>query len=214
LAAPKQKVILAVMYVFIMPHSESSLSGRDAARPIIAKTLKTKSEYLEYDETSKGKPILKHFEGTYCGFSHSNKILALYLGPWDGGIDIEYAREDRDFVSLGKYMFSEKECLFLQADPFPPRRFYTLWTAKEAWLKAKGLSAWDLAQAPELSDFETLKTEGFFHWRLRDKTASGKNLDYILCLWLPKNANEEGLAEETIIKDQKILKKTYEIHRL
>ena len=103
-----------------------------------------KIDYTE-DMTKKtdyGKPYLADYPDIYFNLSHSEGIVACIVENRECGIDCEKVREYRPNVM--KRAFSEKEQAMIQSAPESERDmlFFTLWTLKEAYIKAigKGLS--------------------------------------------------------------------------
>lgn len=75
--------------------------------------------------------------------SHSGGLAALAVAPVGTrvGVDLEVVRERRDVTRLARFAFAPPEVAQLEALPaaFRVERFYTLWTLKEACIKALGL---------------------------------------------------------------------------
>ena len=97
-----------------------------------------------------GKPALASASADEAGLifnlSHSQRkvLLAVAMMP-DAqvslGVDIEWMRRQRRVSRIAGRYFAEDECSGLLSLPEPQRleRFYTLWTLKEAYIKARGL---------------------------------------------------------------------------
>src|SRR5205823_2000983 len=112
-----------------------------------------------------GKPGLENplFPGLHFNVSHSGDraLLAFAIGR-EVGIDVEYVRENLDFVALSERFFSKAEHAALLALP-PEHRgslFYEYWTCKEACLKADGRGL----RAP-LDKFSIVKSGDGPDWR-------------------------------------------------
>jgi 4'-phosphopantetheinyl transferase len=80
-----------------------------------------------------GKPELQNTP-FHFNMSRSGNHLAFYFGPTDGGIDIETIRPSAPFQEIAKLHFHSNEQQFISSD----LDFFTLWTRKEAVLKAMG----------------------------------------------------------------------------
>ncbi len=93
-------------------------------------------------KTEHGKPYLADYPDVHFNISHSEGIAACIVENRQCGIDCEKVREYRPNVM--KRAFSEKEQALIEAAPENERDmlFFTLWTLKEAYIKAigKGLS--------------------------------------------------------------------------
>lgn len=92
--------------------------------------------------TEQGKPYLADYPDVHFNLSHSDGITACIVENQECGIDCEKVREYRPNVM--KRAFSEKEQVLIESAPENERDmlFFTLWTLKEAYIKAigKGLS--------------------------------------------------------------------------
>lgn len=100
---------------------------------------------LEFDVNPYGKPFLCARAGAPCpGFnlSHTHGMVALAIGREpDVGVDVEDTARAGDWARLAGNVFTEEERAGLGR--LPPaerqRRFYELWTLKEAYIKARGM---------------------------------------------------------------------------
>lgn len=73
--------------------------------------------------------------------SHTRGLVACIVVPRvDCGVDVEFHRERVDFLGVARRVFSPRELEGLMALPEAerPRRFYQLWTLKEAYIKGSG----------------------------------------------------------------------------
>lgn len=93
-------------------------------------------------KTEQGKPYLADYPDVHFNISHSERIAACMVESRQCGIDCEKVREYRPNVM--KRAFSEKEQALIESAPENERDmlFFTIWTLKEAYIKAigKGLS--------------------------------------------------------------------------
>jgi 4'-phosphopantetheinyl transferase len=106
-----------------------SLAGGLLARYIAGgKTVK----YAE-----KGKPYVAG--GPFFNVSHAGDYAVMVSGTVPVGIDIEHTGNPRGgrFASLAKAFFHPDELRYANESP-GPRRFYEIWTQKEAFVKMKG----------------------------------------------------------------------------
>lgn len=94
------------------------------------------------EKNEQGKPYLADYPDVHFNLSHSDGITACIIENRECGIDCEKVREYRPNVM--KRAFSEKEQVMIESAPEDKRDmlFFTLWTLKEAYIKAigKGLS--------------------------------------------------------------------------
>jgi 4'-phosphopantetheinyl transferase len=78
--------------------------------------------------------------GLHFNLSHTARLVVMAVGRQPMGIDTEYLAAPRAPLDIADRFFTTTELADLVA--LPPadhaRRFYTLWTLKEAWIKATG----------------------------------------------------------------------------
>jgi 4'-phosphopantetheinyl transferase len=91
---------------------------------------------LEYDFNK--KPYLGSHPWLHFNVSHSDDFALIAISQCKIGIDIEYISKDFDYLPLLPDIFSENEILFVQNAKNKLSAFYTLWTRKEAFVKAVG----------------------------------------------------------------------------
>lgn len=95
--------------------------------------LQTGNDHLEINSDSSGKPYVKD-EGLFISISHSEKAVACALSDRKIGIDIEKIKPVTP--GLIEYVCTEKEKNFVLSDNNEiERRFFAIWTAKEAFFK-------------------------------------------------------------------------------
>lgn len=129
-------------------------------RLILSRYLNIEPSDLRFCYSPYGKPMLaKEFDGDRLRFnlSHSHG-LALYAvtRARELGIDIERIRPDLTYEQLAERFFSPREVAALRAVPTSRRlgAFFSCWTRKEAYIKARGeglsfpLDHFDVSLAP------------------------------------------------------------------
>jgi 4'-phosphopantetheinyl transferase len=115
------------------------LTVRSTLRRLLGRYLDIAPENLEFAYSDRGKPNLRDTNLTF-NVSHSHDVALIAITrDRTLGVDVEYHRL-RDVESLARRFFSPRELATLQALPKSdrPTRFFQLWTAKEAYLKATG----------------------------------------------------------------------------
>jgi 4'-phosphopantetheinyl transferase len=127
---------------FAFPYLRTRFVAAHAlARQVLGKYLDIAPECVSYAYAPQGKPRLSNGGEIRFNLSHSADIAALAIVPnREIGIDIEKTREITDMLSLARRFFSQPEIDWLLATP-PDQQtsaFFTCWTAKEAYLKARG----------------------------------------------------------------------------
>ena len=124
-------------------------------------------ERFEIKYNKNGKPLCD-----FCFFSisHSGDFAAVAVSGKSIGVDIQIPG---GFKKREKYMlFSPEECGFVNAAD-SENRFFTLWTMKEAYIKAEGSTLSDAAKISLIGGgkfkeklgeyrFETEKTESYY----------------------------------------------------
>jgi len=122
-------------------HASRSLSARAILRGILARYVGLPPGALQFSYGPHGKPALCGIQQPvpYFNLSHSGHIVALAL-CWDAelGIDIELMRPIKEDVAAF-FSVRERQALAELSEADALRRFYHLWTCKEALLKALGL---------------------------------------------------------------------------
>ena len=98
--------------------------------------LDVKDIYLDYHLNK--KPYLASHPWLHFNISHSEDFAVIAISRNTVGIDIEYISEDFNFTNLLPNIFNEKEILGIQNAVNKKHAFYTLWTRKEAFVKALG----------------------------------------------------------------------------
>lgn len=117
--------------------------------------------------------------------SHTNGLVAAALClDHDVGVDVEFLGRKADCLALGRRFFAPSECAILRA--VPPHRlmetFLSLWTLKEAYVKAIGKG---LAQAldrfaftlhPPAITFVQADDDDAAHWLFRQQRVGEDHL--------------------------------------
>ena len=114
-------------------------------REVLARHLPVAPAELRFVYGPQGKPALAQWEGLEFNMSHSGE-LALYAVSRGlaVGVDVERVRPEvaRELTAARTFTPAEVEALLALPESEQPRAFFTIWTRKEACLKAtgKGLS--------------------------------------------------------------------------
>ena len=107
-------------------------AGRTMIRSLAAEAGMPKAQLMF---SAYGKPAFPGGKPQF-NLSHSGNWVVLAAGDAPLGIDVE-KREAFDWESVACF-FDEREREMIRADREPLRRFYRLWTAKEAFAKEEG----------------------------------------------------------------------------
>ncbi|GHV76892.1 hypothetical protein AGMMS49942_17130 [Spirochaetia bacterium] len=126
-----------------------------------------------------GRPF---FTAAHADFSisHSRNIAAVAYGAEKKagtGCDIQYVKPMKNCGEIARRYFSPEEQGYIAAAPGEPEqleRFYRIWVLKECFLKARGLSVFEMRTAPSFAGPEGLAVEvnaplHFFLYELGEK---------------------------------------------
>ena len=125
-------------------HRERWQMTRGVLRLLLARYLEANAREIAFDYGAHGKPQLKHPVNSTLHFnaSHSGDYAVFAMTrAGEVGVDIERIREDmprRDEIARRYFAPGEQQQLFALAEPERARAFFTLWTRKEAFVKARG----------------------------------------------------------------------------
>jgi 4'-phosphopantetheinyl transferase len=121
--------------------------ARGALRDVLGRYLGRRADQVAFAYNAFGKPELSPELGARLGFnlSHSSE-LALIAVAADApvGVDLECVEEERGAHSahaeIARYFFPEAEADHLSSVPLElrPQAFFSCWTRREAYLKARG----------------------------------------------------------------------------
>jgi 4'-phosphopantetheinyl transferase len=123
-----------------------SIVARAGTRRLAARALGVDPRALVIVEEEHGKPALRHREIEFNA-SHSGDLVALaFAADTPVGIDVERRRHINDAPALARRFFAAGELKIVANATDADDAFLTIWTAKEAILKAsgKGIGAGDL----------------------------------------------------------------------
>jgi 4'-phosphopantetheinyl transferase len=133
--------------------------GRIVARSVLGECLQQTPKDVQLALDHSGKPVVVssavelHFS---IAHSEDHVLFAIASGR-RVGVDVEWVREMDDLNEIAARYFSKNEYLAIQAtsEPLRTKSFFTCWTLKEAYLKARGdgmrlpLDAFDVAFTPD-----------------------------------------------------------------
>lgn len=164
---------------FLVDHaSDQFLVARALLRTVLSNHADVPRHAWNFGVNAYGKPHIIATE-IRCplkfNLSHTNGVVACAVSHGhDVGIDIEYIRHDLNYQKLAHYVFAQTEISGLNRLPLSAQRqrFYTLWTLKEAYVKAvgAGLSVpldefwFDLDRQPLRIQFASNSIETSTYW--------------------------------------------------
>jgi 4'-phosphopantetheinyl transferase len=123
---------------------QRSVIGRGCLRLLLGEILELPADSLQFECDEFGKPRLMAMRGRPLQFnvSHSGELILIAITMGRAvGIDIERIRTDLDLDGVAARFFSANECKILASLSGPGKyeAFFTCWTRKEAYLKARGV---------------------------------------------------------------------------
>jgi 4'-phosphopantetheinyl transferase len=110
-------------------------------KALLAAYLDGDPEDLPLQRSPHGKPFLEGVANLHFNLSHSGTCTAIAVSrEVEPGVDVEQPRRQRALLPLARRYFAPSEVEVLEALPEASRNdaFYSLWTCKEAVLKAQG----------------------------------------------------------------------------
>jgi 4'-phosphopantetheinyl transferase len=112
--------------------------SRSILKFVIATYTKLEVKNIYFDSHFNKKPYLASHPWLCFNISHSEDFAVIAISRNKVGIDIEYISEDFNFTNLLSDVFVDNEILAVQNAVNKKYAFYTLWTRKEAFVKALG----------------------------------------------------------------------------
>lgn len=113
--------------------------GRGLIRCALACYLETRPHTIQFAANLHGKPSITD-DVVHFNYAHSaDRLMLAVCADAPVGIDIEAIKPLPDVAGLARQLFAPQEITALEAVPRDQvtRTFYTLWTRKEAYLKAQ-----------------------------------------------------------------------------
>jgi len=104
-------------------------------RTLLSNFVKLEPSEIKYHFIGNKKPAI---DDVNFSMSHSGNFIIIGLDTMPIGVDIEYINIQFGFDDIIQNLFSENEKSFINNGSDRNLNFYTLWTRKEALLKATG----------------------------------------------------------------------------
>jgi len=119
--------------------SRRFIVSRGALRHILGRYLSRPPASIELGEGVNKKPLVLNpaDTGLYYNVSHSGDWIMIAIASSEIGVDIEFINPVFDFNEVMPDIFKPDEISFVR-DADSTRRFFMLWTRKEALVKATG----------------------------------------------------------------------------
>lgn len=114
---------------------ERFISAKYLLRQLLSGLLSLDPGEIKFHTYGNHKPAV---EGIEFNIAHSGNYILIAISPSPVGVDIEQINTDFRYESILTPGFSTAEVSFIRTGDQPVSGFYTLWTRKEAILKASG----------------------------------------------------------------------------
>lgn len=112
--------------------------ARGLLRILTGRCTHQRPEQVRFAKDAHGKPVLAGDTGWHMNVSHSGNWILLAVGNVRLGVDVERIQSPFAYSDMLPTSFSPAEQAYIRADADSRRRFYQLWTRKEALIKATG----------------------------------------------------------------------------
>lgn len=125
--------------------AEQFLVARALLRITLSRYYQTAPHNWQFGTSRYGKPFIQHPESSHklsFNISHTRGLVACVVSETACvGIDVEDLSRQLEFRSLAQHSFSPQEAATLSdlSSPELADQFYTFWTLKEAYIKARGM---------------------------------------------------------------------------
>jgi len=120
-------------------HARRFTVARAFLRTALGDTLGRSAESIVLELSENGKPFLAGGELQF-NLSHSHELAVMAIAETRVGVDVEHVRPMPDASRLAERFFAPDEASGLRrvAEDDRDHAFFRIWTAKEAYLKARG----------------------------------------------------------------------------
>jgi 4'-phosphopantetheinyl transferase len=131
--------------IVIESAQDQYLMGRALIRTTLSQYADVPPSRWEFETNEYGRPYIAYPQECrelLFNLSHTEGLVACVVGKGcEIGIDVENVMRDMDLVSLARVTFAPAEMArFMAARPADRRRwFFSYWTLKEAYIKARGM---------------------------------------------------------------------------
>jgi 4'-phosphopantetheinyl transferase len=124
------------------------LAGRLLAKHLASSALGIEAKRVSIERGPEGGPYVAG--GFSLSIAHSGGVVLCAVARFGVGVDIERIKPRRDIDGIAGYAFAQTEVAALRMQPTMERekRFYALWTLKEAHVKRLGLGLASLRGGP------------------------------------------------------------------
>lgn len=117
------------------------IMSRAFLRLALGRYLRAEPGSLQFEFSAHGKPSLAGSKDLQFNLSHAEDLAVLAVAKqWRVGVDVERVRGEVNAIQLADRFFSAQEAEWVRSKPDSglASRFFTCWTGKEAYVKARG----------------------------------------------------------------------------
>lgn len=108
-----------------------------------SKQMDVKLSEADIANTENGKPYFKNYPDFHFNISHTDGAIAISFSNFPVGVDIEKIR-NVNFDVAKRYFNENEKAYILENNKNINRRFFEIWTKKEAYIKRYGLTLKEL----------------------------------------------------------------------
>jgi len=189
--------------LYLEKNKKKSIISRALLRYILSLYIDINPNEIKFIYNKHGKPYLdikQNSNNINFNLSHSNNLIVYAIAKnQELGIDVEKFRNNFDINKLAKRYFSENELSIFEkvSENKKIKIFFSIWTKKEAFLKAKGMGIYTplnkinvssnfIEDNNELWQFENLKINYKYSTKLavKNKDYSVKYFLFNKTLWI------------------------------
>jgi len=117
---------------------DSFIICRGLLKIVLSRCIKSDISKIKIDYHNNKKPYLPSHPLLFFNVSHSKEYALIALSNSPIGVDIEHINENYDFINSLSYIFNTSEVSYIENAIDKKFAFYSLWTRKEAFVKALG----------------------------------------------------------------------------
>lgn len=118
-----------------------SLYSEALVRILACQFLNISNKDITFVKSSFGKPYIQEYSNFHFNISHTKSAIAVIISDKSIGVDIEAIRE-ADMLIANRFFTDDEIRYITEANEYKNKRFFEIWTKKEAYIKyiGKGLS--------------------------------------------------------------------------
>ncbi len=164
-------------------------------RIIVCQIYEVKNKDIVFDREKYGKPCLSGYSDFHFSISHTRNAIVVAISDNPIGVDIERIKEIK--IGIVKRFFTECERAYINEDKLGSnKRFYEIWTKKEAYVKYLGLGL-----SVPLNSFDVLDS------KFSDRLFNFEKSEYIISIYSVQCQSKIKVIElnETYIKEMAFL---------